>query len=326
MSSNPDGNVIHVEFQQPAAQQVAAAKQARNQWPKISKHSKKNGELVVTHPFLANDNELDKTVVRHLILDEPFCTPHGAQGQAWADTAARLNKEVNFATGACIFFPPITGPMLKTRFEAYMKFAKEIKADVPFNSGCDDEEEPGEVQHSIEEMHERYTSFMAAKDDDKKATMASKKGEKIAAEMIRHASLGMKPTEEELEVLPANMRGYDMKKKKVSLSGSGGSSGNSMRPSEATADSIASLQDQLVSRNQVSAMKEENKKRKFEIFQQKIDLENKRLEAEIDRENKRQEADKERREQESKNNDAMRTLLLAMASNFGQNISNMINK
>ena len=99
-----------------------------------------------------------------------------------------------------------------------------------------------------------------------------------------------------------------------------------MRPSEATADSIASLQDQLISRNQVSAMKEENKKRKFEIFQQKIDLENKRLEAEIDRENKRQEADKERREQESKNNDAMRTLLLAMASNFGQNISNMINK
>lgn len=167
---------------------------------------------------------------------------------------------------------------------------------------------------------------MAAKDDDKKATMASKKGEKIAAEMIRRASLGMKPTEEELEVLPANMRGYDMKKKKVSLSGSGGSSGNSMRPSEATADSIASLQDQLISRNQVSAMKEENKKRKFEIFQQKIDLENKRLEAEIDRENKRQEADKERREQESKNNDAMRTLLLAMASNFGQNTTNMINK
>ena len=70
-------------------------------------------------------------------------------------------------------------------------------------------------------------------------------------------------------------------------------------------------------------MKEENKKRKFELIQLlKIDLENKHLEAKIDCENKHLEAEKDLREQESKTNDAMRNLLLAMASNFGQNSTN----
>ena len=186
---------------------------------------------------------MDKLVVRHLIIDEPFCSPHGAVQQAWAETAANLNKEVDQALGVAIFFPPVTSTMLKSRFNSYMKFAKENKAESPFNSGCNEEEEPGEVQQSIEEIHEQYMSFLATKDNDKNSTMASKMGKKAATEIIRRAFLGMKPTEEELDKTPASLRSYDKKKK----SSSGGK--NSMRPSKGTTKSILSLHDLLVACN-----------------------------------------------------------------------------
>jgi hypothetical protein len=100
--------------------------------------------------------------------------------------------------------------------------AWKTSAEVPFNSGCDDEEEPCDIQFAIEEMYEKYTSFLETKDSDKQTAASIKKKEMAAAELIRRASLGMKPSEEEVEE-----SGFGKKKKKarVSADGPGGGTG-----------------------------------------------------------------------------------------------------
>jgi hypothetical protein len=61
---------------------------------------------------------------------------------------------------------------------------------VLFNSGCDDEEEPCDIQIAIEEMHKKYTSFLETKDRSDKQTAASnKEKEMAAAEIIQHVRL-----------------------------------------------------------------------------------------------------------------------------------------
>jgi hypothetical protein len=58
------------------------------------------------------------------------------------------------------------------------------KKAVSFNSGCDDEEEPWDIQFAIEEMYEKYTSFLETKDSDKQTAASIKKKEMAAAEII----------------------------------------------------------------------------------------------------------------------------------------------
>ena len=76
---------------------------------------------------------------------------------------SHINSEDKSSTGDRIFFPPLTSKMLKSCFDAYMKFAAKSKASVPFHLGCDDEEEACKILAGIEEMHEKFTAFM----DDK---------------------------------------------------------------------------------------------------------------------------------------------------------------
>lgn len=230
-------------------------KSRRAVWPRIIRHSKLGGKQIVSHPFLLDDNEIDKVVVRHLIVDEPFCSSHGVVSQAWKNCADNINKEID---SSVYLFPSITFKTLKFRFDAYMKFAVSKKAAVPFNSGCDDEAEPGEIQQGIEEMHEKYSAFMDTKENDKQSALSNKKGEQLAAEIIRRASLGIKPSDDELDECPVKLRGgYDKKKR-----ASGGSSSSSMRSSDT---GVGSLQDAMEQRNELMLMKEENKKRKLDI-------------------------------------------------------------
>jgi hypothetical protein len=242
---------------------------ARIVWPKIVRHTtnKNGGKPMISHPFLADDNEMDKVVVAHLVHDEPYCAGHGAVVPAWKNCADHINKEMADSTGNPIFFPPLNSKTLKNRFESYMKFAASKKAATPFNSGCDDEEEPGEIEQGIEEMYEKYTSFMDEKENNKQSALSTNKREKAAAEIIRRASLGMKPTEDDLDDA-----GYVDKKKRASV----GSSVSSMRSSDA---GVGSLQDAMEQRNQIMLMKEENKKRKLEMYQQRLVLEEKKHDA-----------------------------------------------
>ena len=61
-----------------------------------------------------------------------------------------------------------------------MKFAATSEANVPFHSGCDDEEEACEIQAGIEEMQEKFIAFMDDKENEK-SNAISKKNEKHAS-------------------------------------------------------------------------------------------------------------------------------------------------
>ena len=159
--------------------------------------------------------------------------------------------------------------MLKSRFDAYMKFAAANKRIVPFHSGCDDEEEACEILSGIEEMHEKFMSFNDEKENKKCSAFTKKKNEARAADIIRRASLGNKPTDEELDEI-----GYDRnsKRKKPRVS-----SMSSM--SDGGGGGVSSLQDALDKRNDIALMKEENKKRKLLLYEKKIEADAKKMEA-----------------------------------------------
>ena len=106
-----------------------------------------------------------------------------------------------------------------------------------------------------------------------------------AAEIIRRASLGMKPSEEEVEEC-----GFGNKKKKarISADGTGGGNGGSVITS--------SLQESMDKRSDIMLQKIEIKKRKLELYQQRMALDEKKLNADI------------------KNTEAMHALLMKLAS------------
>ena len=157
--------------------------------------------------------------------------------------------------------------MLKSCFDAYMKFATGSKASVPFHSGCDDEEEAWKIQAGIEEIHKKYVAFMDDKVNKKSSAVSKKNNEKQAAEIIRLASsLGMKPSDKELDGC-----GYDKNSKRK-------------KPRVASVSSMSmsdggSLQESLDKRNHIALMKEENKKRKLIIYEKKMEADAKKMAA-----------------------------------------------
>ena len=140
-------------------------------------------------------------------------------------------------------------------------------------------------------MHEKYTSFLETKDSDKQNVASNKKKEMAAAEIIRRASLGMKPSEEEVEEC-----GYGNKKKKarVSADGSGGTGG--------TGGITSSLQESIDKRSDIMLQKIEIKKRKLELYQARMAMEEKKLDADI-----------KNTEAMHKNSEAMHALLMKLA-------------
>jgi hypothetical protein len=249
-----------------AATQPPTKKAARTIWPKIDRHQRVGGKQVVVHPFLAADNEMDKIAVRHLIVDEPYLAKHGDVSKAWTECVNNINADDNSSPGDRVFFPPLTTKMLKTCFDAYMKFAAASKQDVPFHSGCDDEEEACEILAGIEEMHEKYMSFIDDKENDKSNALSKKKNDARAADVIRRASLGNKPTDEELEECGNDK---NSKRKKAHVS-----SVSSISMSDG-----GSLQESLEKRNHIALMKEENKKRKLLLYEKKMEADAKKMEA-----------------------------------------------
>ena len=94
-----------------------------------------------------------------------------------------------------------------------------------------------------------------------------------AAEIIRRASLGMKPSEEEVEEC-----GFGNKKKKARISADGTGGGNGGNGGSGITNS---LQESMDKRSDIMLQKIEIKKRKLELYQQRMALEEKKLNADI---------------------------------------------
>jgi hypothetical protein len=101
-------------------------------WPHITqiKVNAADGTKITTHPFLSDDNVFDKLVITHLVVDELFPAAYGAVAQAWKTCAANINKELELGSTNStkpLCFPAINAKTIKTRFDAYMKFAGDKK-------------------------------------------------------------------------------------------------------------------------------------------------------------------------------------------------------
>ena len=249
----------------------------RNTWTAIHKYEYVEGERRTTYPFLDSSNLKDTMLIRHLIVGKPFKADFGKVLNAWQDVADVVNKEID-DNGQVLFYPPLTGKGVRERYEKLVSVAKEMRNAVPFRSGCDDEEPPNEIQQGIEELLAMMESLRATKGTSKQENLASKKADKDAAEIIRRASLGQKPSKEDFATIPTKMlsrKKQRLRKNSESGTDSGSEKTNTgMNPGGFTksADSLFHGHTEMV------LLKEENKKRALDIQSEKIEIKKQKIE------------------------------------------------
>ncbi len=146
----------------------------------------------VLHPFITKrENWMDTMLLRALMVEQPFDALYGKQGAAWKACAFTLSAAQD-PHGNLVYGPLGVGDKaIKKRFDEYIAYAKKTQGEVPFRSGCDDEDAPNEVQTLVEDLYEIYSAKL---EDSKIAStsVAAKKADDFArAEALRNASLGM---------------------------------------------------------------------------------------------------------------------------------------
>ena len=136
-----------------------------------------NGTVTNTYPFLTDQsNWMDIMFVRHLLVDKPFEAPHGKGTSAWESTAHYLSLAVD-PDGNLIFPLGCNGRQLKSRFQELMSVMKKIENEVPFTSGCDDED-ASELQLGLEEVLELHSAASRAATNSNAASAATKADDK----------------------------------------------------------------------------------------------------------------------------------------------------
>jgi hypothetical protein len=138
---------------------------------------------------------MDIMFVRHLLVDRPFEAPHGKGTSAWESTAHYLSLAVD-PDGNLIFPLGCNGRQLKSRYQELMSAMKKIQSEVPFRSGCDDDEVASDLQTGLEELLQMHSSASSAAANTNAASTANKEEDKRNAESMRRASMGtMTPKE-----------------------------------------------------------------------------------------------------------------------------------
>ncbi len=136
-----------------------------------------NGTVTNTYPFLIDQsNWMDIMFVRHLLVDKPFEAPQGKGTSAWELTAHYLSLAVD-PDGNIIFPLGCNGRQLKSEFQELMSVMKTIENEVPFTSGCDDED-ASELQLGLEEVLELHSAASRAATNSNAASAATKADDK----------------------------------------------------------------------------------------------------------------------------------------------------
>ena len=195
---------------------------------------------------------------------------------------------------------------VQTRFKEYTTFVKWHQAQVPFRSGCDDEDPPTEIMDGLESMYDDWTSCIEKGKKKRDAVATKKQNDKIGAEALRSAALGQ-------FIARRGGRDEDSPEAKMLFEVPAGtprsncsSRSNTPIPGNLIF-AIHSLEDSLAQRAGAKLLKEENKKRKLELLQQKM---------EIDRTERAERLQLERDQFElaKKNQEAQHQLLLTLAA------------
>jgi hypothetical protein len=156
----------------------------RYAFPKIEKKKLENGNIIVTNPFLEKSTKAELAFCRLLAVEKPFIAPHGSKGTVWKGFISQINEQRG-DDNKLLYDPPITERYAKDRVTEYFAFVKKKIAATPFNSGCDDEDEPCELLQLIEDLYEQNESFES---EAKKKKNAAERN-KLESEAIRTGNL-----------------------------------------------------------------------------------------------------------------------------------------
>jgi hypothetical protein len=241
----------------------------RHTWVKMKKSiTNRDGQQVLTFPFLSDDNWQDKVLIRHLLAQRHYAAAHGDVGAAWNAVMEGVAKETHPDTGLLIFSERLNLKTVQSRFKEYMSFVKWHQAQVPFRSGCDDEDPPTEIMDGLESMYDDWTSSVEKSKEKRDAVATKKQNDKVGAEALRRAALGQfvarragrdeESNEENVFGVPATPRSNCSSRSNTPVPGN-------------FSNAIHSLEDSLAQRASAKLLKEENKKRKLELLQQKVE-------------------------------------------------------
>ena len=269
-------------------------------FPKLNFAKTVKGVKVITHPFLEKQLEAELVFCRLLASEKPFIATHGFVETAWAEFTCLFNKQVD-DNNCPIYGPaPMTERYAKDRFKDYVTFVKKSIETTPFRSGCDDEEEPNELQQIIEDLYEQKTSFQS---ETSKKRNEKAKG-KTDCDALRSALLK--------NYVPKPPPGVDDATFILNIESNvetpSSTSAGSRAPSTHSGASL--LEDQYKRRLDVQMIKLENKKVKLDLAMQKAEekkkeREDRRKQKEFEREEKKKDKEAER----AKNQLFMETLV-----------------
>jgi hypothetical protein len=243
----------------------------RHSWVKVTD----TVDGVTTYPFLQDKNNFkDKVFVKYLSAYHPYKAPHGKTMEQWKNVLSEMMKEQD-DDGKSIYTKGLQIRTLKDRFNQYITFVKNHQNNVPFRSGCDDEEECP-LLDGLEQIYEDYNSFLSIKDNTKKETIEKKNNDREAAEEIRDAALGK--LRKKLSDTTSDEDGDDGKKTPPSKT----SATKTMKSLNDFTDVISVREDRLL-------LKEKNRAKALELKEKEI-------------------------ENKQKNDEATRQLLMALAN------------
>jgi hypothetical protein len=188
---------MHVVVAAPATTSTMATNRSRLKWEPITVIHE---DGTVANPFLAKrDNWMDIMLLRALIVKQPFDASYRKQGVAWKTCASTLSAAEDPQDNLVYGVHGVGDKAIKKRFEDLMAYAKKSQSEVPFCSGCDNDDAPNELQTLLDDLNEIYSAKL---EDGKLAstTAAAKKADDFAkAEALRNALLGMlSPKDKEL--------------------------------------------------------------------------------------------------------------------------------
>jgi hypothetical protein len=269
-------------------------REPRLRWHPFSKKEVSKGEIVVTYPFLADDNYKDLFLLRMIVAEWPYKSCYGATCKAWDECASQLSKYTTPSTGDLVYGnKPLKGKLLRERFNSMMDFVKTEDRDALRRTGTDDEPEPGEIMGILEDLYSDFKSHSESQESKTQSVEAQKKKDRNAAEAIRQASLGVYVVDKSSDVEISEENTTPILKKRLSYTKKASTSGSSSSRSRSPVFSgHDAMQDLMTRSNDMQAERMESKRARMEDNKRhlEMELEEKRYRRSMDEERLKLEA------------------------------------
>ena len=288
-----------------------------------------NGNIVVTYPFLEKSTEAELAFCRLLAVEKPFIAPHGSKTAAWKVFITQLNEQ-RADDNKLLYDPPMTERYARDRVTEYFSFVKKKIAATPFNSGCDDEDEPCELLQMVEDLYEQNESFESEAKKKKNLVERNKlESEALRTGSLAHFTSKTAPNNEVADedfIVEATPKPTKQKKY-------GNATGSSDSSYSGTDTAVGKHQSSIASKSsrgstmegsvnsfgamskrhlEIAAEKEMNKKLKYEVKLKLIEEKKSKREEKAKAKAIQQEEERKNKEYERERNDKMLAALLSL--------------